>query len=260
MDPVDLAVRVPHDDDVLDRRAVEIRNASSTLAFSGIFLPPRTPSSAVITTRDPQSSIRPFSASGEKPPNTTEWTAPIRAHASIATTVSRNHRHVDRDAIAFLHAEALQRVREFADALVQLAIAQEPRRAVRVVGLPEDRGLVGTFDEVPVQTIRGDVELAVGEPAHVQVARVEARVFDLRERLRPREPFLRLLAPKPRGIRDGFAVHGGVGGGVDQRACGEPGRRRVGFYLAHQPIIKRRRRIGQPAWHLCLDARATGPV
>ena len=32
--------------------------------------------------------IRPASASGEKPPNTTEWTAPIRAQASIATTPS----------------------------------------------------------------------------------------------------------------------------------------------------------------------------
>ena len=29
-------------------------------------------------------SMRPASASGEKPPNTIEWTAPIRAQASIA--------------------------------------------------------------------------------------------------------------------------------------------------------------------------------
>ena len=63
-------------------------SASSTLAFSGIFFPPRTPSSAVMTTRDEQSSIRPFNASGENPPNTTEWTAPMRAQASIAIAVS----------------------------------------------------------------------------------------------------------------------------------------------------------------------------
>ena len=41
-----------------------------------------------VTKRLPQSSIRPRSASGEKPPKTTLWTAPIRAQASIATTTS----------------------------------------------------------------------------------------------------------------------------------------------------------------------------
>ena len=63
-------------------------SASSTLAFSGTFLPPRTPSSAVITTLDLQSMMRPASASGEKPPNTTEWMAPMRAQASMATAAS----------------------------------------------------------------------------------------------------------------------------------------------------------------------------
>ena len=32
------------------------------------------------------SSIRVASSAAANPPNTTEWTAPIRAHASIATT------------------------------------------------------------------------------------------------------------------------------------------------------------------------------
>ncbi len=44
----------------------------STLALSGTFLPPRSPSSAVMTTVDAQSAMRPASESGEKPPNTTE--------------------------------------------------------------------------------------------------------------------------------------------------------------------------------------------
>ena len=35
-----------------------------------------------------QSLMRPLNASAEKPPNTTVWGAPMRAHASIATTVS----------------------------------------------------------------------------------------------------------------------------------------------------------------------------
>ena len=34
------------------------------------------------------SSMRAASSAGAKPPNTTEWTAPSRAHASMATTAS----------------------------------------------------------------------------------------------------------------------------------------------------------------------------
>ena len=62
----------------------ERSTAASTFAFSGTLRPPRRPSSAVITIRDAQPSIRLASESGEKPPNTTEWMAPRRAQASIA--------------------------------------------------------------------------------------------------------------------------------------------------------------------------------
>ena len=65
-----------------------LRKASSTFAFKGTGLPPRRPSSAVMTSLLPQSAIRPASDSGEKPPNTTECTAPMRAQASIATAAS----------------------------------------------------------------------------------------------------------------------------------------------------------------------------
>ena len=58
--------------------------AASALALSGTLRPPRKPSSAVMTTFDLQSSMRPASDSGEKPPNTTEWMAPMRAQASMA--------------------------------------------------------------------------------------------------------------------------------------------------------------------------------
>ena len=63
-------------------------NAVSTFFFSGMGLPPRTPSSAVITAHASQSAMRPARLSGEKPPNTTEWIAPIRAQASIAAAAS----------------------------------------------------------------------------------------------------------------------------------------------------------------------------
>ena len=49
-----------------------LSQAASVFAFSGTLRPPRKPSSAVTTTADLQSSMRPASESGEKPPNTTE--------------------------------------------------------------------------------------------------------------------------------------------------------------------------------------------
>ncbi len=63
---------------------VAISTARSVFSFRGIFLTARRPSSAVMTKVDSQSTMRPASESGEKPPNTTEWTAPMRAQASIA--------------------------------------------------------------------------------------------------------------------------------------------------------------------------------
>ena len=64
--------------------AAAISAALSAFAFSGTLRPPRKPSSAVISTCDLQSTMRPASESGEKPPNTTEWIAPMRVQASIA--------------------------------------------------------------------------------------------------------------------------------------------------------------------------------
>ena len=59
-------------------------SASSILALSGTGLPPRRPSSAVMTMLLSQSTMRLARRSGEKPPNTTEWMAPMRVQASIA--------------------------------------------------------------------------------------------------------------------------------------------------------------------------------
>lgn len=58
------------------------------MLFSGILLPPRTASSAVITTLAPASLMRAATASEEKPAKMTEWTAPILAVASMAATAS----------------------------------------------------------------------------------------------------------------------------------------------------------------------------
>ena len=58
------------------------------MAFSGTFLPPRRPSSAVMISLLAQSAMRSAIELGAKPPNTTEWIAPMRAQASMATAAS----------------------------------------------------------------------------------------------------------------------------------------------------------------------------
>ena len=63
-------------------------NASSTAGFNANAAPLRNPPSAVITNFASASWIRDKSASAENPPKTTECTAPIRAHANIATAAS----------------------------------------------------------------------------------------------------------------------------------------------------------------------------
>ena len=52
--------------------ATVIQYALVMMAFNGAFRPPRKPSSAVMTTVELAPSMRPASASGEKPPNTIE--------------------------------------------------------------------------------------------------------------------------------------------------------------------------------------------
>ena len=66
----------------------QVFSAASAFAFSGTVRPPRRPSSAVISRVESQSWIRLARLSGENPPNTTEWIAPMRAQASIATAAS----------------------------------------------------------------------------------------------------------------------------------------------------------------------------
>ena len=62
--------------------------ASSTAGFKATGLSLRKPPSAVITALASPSISRSRRASAEKPPNTTEWGAPMRAQANIAMAAS----------------------------------------------------------------------------------------------------------------------------------------------------------------------------
>ena len=58
------------------------------MGLSGMLLPRRKDTSAVITIFAPEPTIRSLSADAPYPANTTVCTAPIRAQASIAMTCS----------------------------------------------------------------------------------------------------------------------------------------------------------------------------
>ena len=84
--------------------------------------------------------MRSRSDSALNPPKTTRVD---RADARAGEHRDRqlgNQRHVDRDAIALLHAERLQDVRELAHLAVQVAVGQRP--AVARLPFPDDRRLV----------------------------------------------------------------------------------------------------------------------
>ncbi|CFN75366.1 Uncharacterised protein [Bordetella pertussis] len=63
-------------------------SARSSRGLYATTLPAREPPSVLMTTLGAASSMRWARLTEAKPPNTTEWMAPMRAHASMANTAS----------------------------------------------------------------------------------------------------------------------------------------------------------------------------
>jgi len=78
----------------------------------------------------------------------------------------RNHRHIDRDAVAFADAEFLERARELTDFGFQLAIGQGSH--VAGFAFPKDGGVVAPASvDLQIQTVVRQVGLAADEPFDV---------------------------------------------------------------------------------------------
>ena len=103
----------------------------------------------------------------------------------------RDHRHVDRDPVAGLDAQLLERVGRLADLALEVAEGQRPgvaRLADPVVGdLVAEAAL-----DVAVDAVVADVQLAAGEPLGERELPLEGRL----ERLGPVEPLARALRPE----------------------------------------------------------------
>jgi hypothetical protein len=72
----------------------------------------------------------------------------------------RDHRHVDGDAVTLLDAMLFQHVRHAADVLVELVIGNL-LVDVGIVAFEDDRDLIAVCFQVPVDTVVGNVRLAV---------------------------------------------------------------------------------------------------
>ncbi len=133
-----------------------------------------------------------------------------------------DHRQVDRDPIALLDAEFLQRVGHAAHFGVQLAIG-DLLRLRRIVAFPDDRGLVGALGEMAIDAVGRHVQHAIVVPADTDVA----GIVDIAHgagavRLDPVDT-LAVLAPESSGILDRRFVHRLVLRFVDIGALGPIG-------------------------------------
>ena len=119
------------------------------------------------------------------------------------------HRHIDDDALAFLDAESLQRVRELADPVVELPVGD--LRDLAVVRLENDGGLVALRLQVPVEAVVGSVELAIMEPLEERRVRF---VENLGKGFVPERVFPRKPAPESLEVPVGLVAQRLVGRGT----------------------------------------------
>ncbi len=106
----------------------------------------------------------------------------------------RHQRHVDRDAVAVLHAEALQRVGASAHFVGEHLVGQHAR--VAGLALPNQRGLVAARPvEMPVETVIRGIDRAADKPFRIREIPLER----FAERLEPMQ-VARAFGPERVGV------------------------------------------------------------
>ena len=189
-------------------------SASSTAGLSAAGLPRRQPPSAVITSFASASLMRSDSASALNPPKIDRVRRPEPRAGEHRDGELRDHRHVDRDAVAGPDAELLERVGRLRDLAQQVRVGQRPgvaRLADPVVG-----DLVAeAVRDVPVEAVVADVQLPAGEPLGERQVPLERGV----ERLEPVDALTRQPRPEGLEVRLGLGVEvgGRVGLGRERR-------------------------------------------
>ena len=163
-----------------------------------------------------RSSMRTASSLAAKPPNTTECTAPSRAHASIAIIGFRHHGHVDDHAVA-LRDSAIGECPGEAGHFVAERCERVLAHRVRHGGVVHERHAVAAAHlHVPVERVRADVEGPIGEPP------VDGRVRIVEGPRGRRDPVDRLRGAQPErvGVICGVSCDLGVGARLFVVSCG----------------------------------------
>ena len=139
----------------------------------------------------------------------------------------RDHAHVDADAVALRDAELPQRVGKARDLAQHLRVREIGALALGLADPVVGDAVSPPGLDVAVETVPGDVQLAVGEPGAVGRIPLEP----LGRLLEPVDELVRETAPEPLGILVGATVDGVV---VDERLSGELLGRREGALLVEQ--------------------------
>ncbi len=134
----------------------------------------------------------------------------------------RDHRHVENNAVAFADAHRFVDVGHFADLLIRLVV-RDVLVQRRVVAFPDDRRLITTCRQMPVEAVGADVQLTIFVPFDRDIRERVVDVLDLGVGRDPVDPFA-LLAPKGGGISDRGRIHliifGFVSVGVGRKGGG----------------------------------------
>ncbi len=148
-----------------------------------------------------------------------------------------NHGKVDRHAITLFDPARLQHVGEAADLLGKLSIG-DVFGFRRIVALPDDRRLVGSLGQMPVDAVHRDIGDAIFEPFDRDMVRIEGHVPNFAERLHPLNA-LAVFRPEAFGVSHRACIHLLIAGVVDIGALGPLGRYVIEF-VGHMASPRRR--------------------
>jgi len=116
-----------------------------------------------------------------------------------------NHGQINTHAIALSHALLPKHIGKLIDPLVQVAIADVLRRLIGIVRLKEYGRLIGSIEQMPVETILRNVQLRPLKPLHLRLGKIPAQ--HLVPGLTPKKMLFRYFRPKKLRSLHRFAIN-----------------------------------------------------
>ena len=169
-----------------------------------MILPPRRPSSAVMTALQRESLMRSRRLSALKPREDHVVHGADAGAGQHGVDRLQDHGHVDGDPVALLDPMVAQHVGQAADLPLEFPVVHRAAFA-RGVGFPDQGHLIALGGDMPVHAVVADVQPAVEEPLDLAVFPVE--FAHPAERVEPVQLPVGLLAPEGFRLADAPVVH-----------------------------------------------------